>query len=187
MQTYNATRIAHQLVQDKLSNAKYVVDATAGNGKDTLFIAQNTPENAIIWAFDIQPAAIANTKDVLANHGYINKVRLILDSHANIGLHIHDPINIAMFNLGYLPQAAHDITTQAQSTIAALQQIINLLSIGGVISLIAYTGHLTGQYEHQEVRKFIAALPANSFTVGCWTIINHAGNPPILYLIEKVR
>ncbi len=187
MQSYNPTRLAHQLLESKLSNAECAIDATAGNGKDTLFIACNTPKNAIVWAFDIQEAAITNTKEVLTNHGYENKVKLICDNHANIGAYIHEAIDVAMFNLGYLPGAPHDITTQTQSTIAALRQVLNLLSVGGAISLIAYIGHLAGQYEHQEVRKLLSSLPADSFTVGCWEIINHNKNSPILYVVEKVR
>lgn len=50
----NSIQIAHLLLKEALKNAKIIVDATAGNGNDTLFIAQNATDEAKIFAFDIQ-------------------------------------------------------------------------------------------------------------------------------------
>ena len=37
----NSIQLAHCLLKDRLNEAKIIVDATAGNGNDTLFLAQN--------------------------------------------------------------------------------------------------------------------------------------------------
>ena len=37
----NSIQISHILLKEALNTAKVVVDATAGNGNDTLFLAQN--------------------------------------------------------------------------------------------------------------------------------------------------
>ena len=56
----NSIQLAHCLLKDRLNEAKIIVDATAGNGNDTLFLAQNALNNAQIYAFDIQKEAIEN-------------------------------------------------------------------------------------------------------------------------------
>lgn len=61
----NSIQLAHCLLKDRLNKAKIIVDATAGNGNDTLFLAQNALNNAQIYAFDIQKEAIENTKALL--------------------------------------------------------------------------------------------------------------------------
>ena len=61
----NSIQLAHCLLKYRLNEAKIIVDATAGNGNDTLFLAQNALNNAQIYAFDIQKEAIENTKALL--------------------------------------------------------------------------------------------------------------------------
>lgn len=187
MQTFSAVKLAQQLLINKLNTAQCVVDATAGNGKDTLFLAKYSCDNVIIWAFDIQQVAILKTKQLLDIHNLTNKVNLVVDSHINITSYINMQIDVAMFNLGYLPNSEHSIATEYHSTIVALQQVLSLLSVGGVVSLVAYPGHEQGYYEQQAVQEFLGSLPAKLFTVGCWSMINHVNNSPILYIVEKVR
>jgi SAM-dependent methyltransferase len=187
MQTLNAIKLAQRLLLDKVNNAQRVVDATAGNGKDTLFLAKNSSKDAAVWSFDIQEIAILKTKQLLSHHKLNDKVELIVDSHANIDCYITEPIDVAMFNLGYLPNADHKITTEDQSTITALHKILGLLSTGGMITLVAYSGHQKGYWEQKAVQELFTSLPSELFTVGCWSMINHSNNPPILYVVEKTR
>lgn len=187
MQTFNAVRLAQHLLLGKIKTAKCVVDTTAGNGKDTLFLAENSCKTTVVWAFDIQQAAILKTKQLLSAHNLLNKVNLIVDSHANISSYVTGIIDVAMFNLGYLPNANHEITTELQSTITALREILTILSVGGIISLVTYPGHQAGYWEQQAVEKYLRSLSPEIFTVGCWSMINHINNPPILYVVEKTR
>jgi len=187
MQTFNAVKLAQQLLIEKVNSAKCVIDTTAGNGKDTLFLAKNSCKDAIIWAFDIQQSAIMKTKRLLTAHNVISKVKLIVDNHANLSSYVTGNIDVAMFNLGYLPSADHKITTELQSTIMALRQILSVLSVGGIISLVTYPGHQAGYWEQQAVQEHLKSLSPEIFTVGCWSMINHVNNPPILYVVEKTR
>ena len=84
----NAVQAAQQLLRPYLEKARIVVDATAGNGKDTLFLAKHTPPEATVWAFDIQPAAIETTRRLLISDGLLGKVRLVQDSHDQINNYI---------------------------------------------------------------------------------------------------
>jgi 16S rRNA C1402 N4-methylase RsmH len=187
MQTLNAVKLAQQLLRNKINKAQCVVDATAGNGKDTLFLAKNSSNDTVIWSFDIQETAIIKTSQLLSKHNLSDKVKLIVDSHVNIDRYITEEIDVAMFNLGYLPNADHRITTEDQSTVVALRKILGLLSTGGMISVVAYSGHQEGQREQKSVQELFTSLPSELFTVGCWSMINHNNNPPILYVVEKTR
>lgn len=187
LQLFNAVRVAHQLITGRLATAQYIVDATAGNGRDTLFLAQHSAAEAVITAFDIQETALTKTRQLLEKHRLAEKVHLILDSHANIARHVTKPVDLAVFNLGYLPGGSHAISTHASSTLEAVQQLMELLGAGGIISLIAYPGYPEGLAEHSVLQEYFLRLAPNLITVSCWQMINHTGNPPVLYIIEKVR
>lgn len=177
--------LAQQMLKDRLSLAQCVVDATAGNGRDTLFLAQSTPYDAVIWAFDIQASALANTNKLLHNHGLGSKVRLINKCHSRIDDYLRQPIDVAMFNLGYLPGGEHSLVTKPATTIAALQKVLALLAVDGIISIVAYPGHPDGRLENETVHNYVGELPSNEFRVGCWSMVNQQNAPPLLYLIEN--
>ncbi|SDF09705.1 tRNA (mnm(5)s(2)U34)-methyltransferase [Sporolituus thermophilus] len=184
-QIVNAVKMAHALLLPKLKNAYNVIDATAGNGKDTLFLATNTPPDAVIWAFDIQQTALDKTQALLADHGQARKVKFILASHVHIADFVKSPVDAAMFNLGYLPGGDHTVTTMPNTTVAALNQLLALLKPTGIISIVAYPGHDMGRREELAVRSFLAALPQKLYTVACWQMVNQVNNPPVLYIVER--
>lgn len=187
MAVVNAVQMAHTLLLPRLQTAVAVLDATAGNGRDTLFLAKNTPPAAAVIAFDIQPQAIANTEILLKQHNLLAKTRLILDNHAHIASHVTQPLDAAMFNLGYLPGGDHAVSTCPATTCQAVSQILELLTAGGLITLAAYPGYEHGQQEYQAVHNYLASLDQKKFTVACWSMVNQQNNPPVLYIIEKRR
>jgi hypothetical protein len=185
MTVENALAMAKSLLRDRLSAAKTVVDATAGNGHDTLFLAANTPEDAVVWAFDRQQEALAATARRLAAGGLAGKCRLTLACHSAIAAYLAVPVDAAMFNLGYLPGGDHGFTTRAATTVAALGALTGLLAPGGLITVVAYPGHAAGSEENEAVAAFLAALPQADFTVAAWRMLNQKNMPPILYIIGK--
>ena len=186
MQTYNTVKLAHYLLLPRLLYADCVVDATAGQGNDTLFLAANTPDNVKILVFDIQQKALAVTKKKLAANGLDQKTRLILDRHENIGRYVKS-IDVAMFNLGYLPTGDHALCTKPAATLSALNGVLSLLTVHGFVSINSYSGHVVGAQEEAAVDAWLKLLPKDIYTVGSWTMINHPVHSPNLYLIEKVR
>jgi hypothetical protein len=60
-----------------------------------------------------------------------------------------------MFNLGYLPRSDHSIVTCAETTIAALDKIIERMVSGGMITILAYRGHDGGPEEAQAVECWL--------------------------------
>lgn len=185
MQTISAIKVAQTLLKNPLASAKCIVDATAGNGNDTLYLAQNSPADAVVYAFDIQEAALRETKHKTAEFEW--KINCILDSHAHVERHVAKPIDIAVFNLGYLPGGSHAITTSAETTLAAIEKIIAAASLNGIIAVIAYPGHEAGSEEYRRLAAFLENLPMKNFTVGLYKMINHSEKSPVLYIVERVR
>ena len=135
--------------------------------------------------------AIENTKALLIkNKDNINlpleNISFIHDSHENIDNYIQTKIDIAIFNLGYLPGGDHKFTTKDDTTLKTMDKILNNLNINGYVAIVMYPGHEEGLKEYQSIKLFVKDLPKKSFTVGWYKMINHNFNAPALCWIEKV-
>lgn len=107
--------------------------------------------------------------------------------HMNILItNIQTKIDIAIFNLGYLPGGDHKFTTKDDTTLKAIDKILNNLNINGYVAIVMYPGHEEGLKEYQSIKLFVKDLPKKSFTVGWYKMINHNFNAPALCWIEKV-
>lgn len=185
MQTVsNVLNLAKQAIMPALAQANVVVDATAGNGNDTLFLAEHTTDRAKIYAFDIQQAALDHTKEKTA--AYSGRIKYVLDSHENIDAVVAEAIDVAMFNLGYLPGEGHTVTTQASSTLTAVKKVLDKLNCNGICIIAAYPGHEAGAVEAVALDKFMAALPVKKYTAGIYRLLNHRQTAPYIYIVEKV-
>lgn len=181
----NITQLAHFLVQQKIKPGDFTIDATAGNGHDTLFLAKLVSDHGKVFSFDIQSQAIEYTKEKLFKKNLINRVELILDSHAFIQQYVKVKIKGAMFNLGYLPEGNHTITTKGNSTILALKQTLELLLPGGIISICVYCGHPEGMKEFELLDSFLKNINNKDFNVVKLDYLNKKKDPPRFILIEK--
>ena len=94
-------------------------------------------------------------------------------------------VQAVMFNLGYLPGGDKQRTTGASTTLAALQSALSLLAPGGVISLLAYTGHPGGREEAELVKGWASALARDYFSVSVTIPQSEQGNPPEWLLIKR--
>ncbi|MBO1912905.1 class I SAM-dependent methyltransferase, partial [Microvirga sp. 3-52] len=139
-----------------------------------------------VYAFDIQQAALDSTAKRL---GELNsRVSLILDSHENVDQYVNNEIGGAMFNLGYLPHGEDlSIVTKPDSTIDALHKLLNLLKVGGIVSIAVYDGHEGGADERDTLLNFVQSLHQADFQVIKYQQLNRINNPPFLIVIEKMR
>lgn len=160
---------AHIRLSGHLKPGSVVVDATVGNGYDTQFLAQHVTESGHVYGFDIQSAALDQTRIKLVQNGLYRQVQLILDNHANMVEHIHynhiGHIQAIIFNLGYLPGSDKSVITQTNSTLAALNTSLNILSPGGMLNIIAYPGHAGGKQESMAVCKWSQQLNPDIYQV----------------------
>ena len=164
-----------------------VLDGTAGNGHDTLFLAQCVGEPGEVWAFDVQEAALAATRARLEEHGLAGRVRLVLDGHQHLDQHLPPKASIdgAMFNLGYLPGGEHSRTTHPQSTLAALHSTLSRMASGALLSVHIYTGHAGGDEECAVLLSWIQDLPHPQWHVLHCATSNKTLRAEHLLLISK--
>ena len=183
----NALVAARQFLAPALQQARCVLDATAGNGNDTLFLCQQTPPECRVFAFDVQPAAIQGASGRITQQGYGEKVCWIHDDHAKLAEHVTMPLDAAMFNLGYLPGQDHGLTTTPDSLERALTVLLERLAPGGRITVVAYPGHAPGRAEIEFLEEWLPQCPQSRFVVSRLTFINQKNNPAILYMIGETR
>lgn len=179
------TDTVQQIVKNYINEGDTVIDATVGNGNDTVFLAERIGDNGKVIGFDIQEIAIRTTSEKLDERNLINRVTLIEDSHENVKDYVESPIQVAMFNLGYLPKGDKEIITKPESTIKAIDNILDLLRRDGVISIISYYGHEGGLLEKNRVCEYIGELDNKKFDVISIAYENRKMNAPIIYLIRK--
>jgi predicted methyltransferase len=181
----SAVKWAHRLLAERISQGDTVLDATAGNGHDTLFLAQQVGDSGQVYAFDIQSQALENTRSLLGP--LLSRCQLILASHSQIDLHLNVSLSAAVFNLGYLPGADKACITQTDSTLMALSQSYQKLQVGGILTTVVYPGHPGGDAEAQAVAHWFSShphssaeaqhiRPANRQTQSpeCWVLIKKA-------------
>lgn len=181
----SAVEWAHTFIAPVLVPDCHAVDATAGNGRDTFFLAAGVGPGGRVFAFDIQPAALERTRQRLLDAGLEGRVTLLPVNHREMIAHVPGPVNAVMFNLGYLPGGDRRVITRPESTVTALKAGLSLLIPRGRISLVVYTGHPGAQEELKAVEEFTAELSPREFTVLRLSYWNRSRQAPVLIFIEK--
>ncbi len=176
----NVVPFVHEILEKTVSKEDITIDATCGNGNDTLLLSNI---GKFVYGFDIQNLAIKNTDKLLQEHNKSN-YKLIMDSHENIDQYIHNKIKAITFNLGYLPGSDKTILTNESSTIEAINKSCNLLSSGGIICITLYIGHTGGANEAVQVENFAKTLNNRLFKVAKYNFINREKSPYVI-IIEK--
>jgi predicted methyltransferase len=178
------TQIAQQRLAEVLADGSLVVDATVGNGHDTLFLAQQVGNSGLVWGFDVQASALAGARAQLAEQSLADRVTLLHTGHETMTRQLparaHGKLSAVMFNLGYLPGSDKRITTLPATTLQALAESIANLRQDGLLSILAYRGHAGGQAEADAVADWLTARDGQDLTL---EIIESPG--PVLYLARK--
>lgn len=151
------------------------VDLTAGNGKDTLFLARRAGR---VLAMDIQQAAIDKT-DAFLNKENVKNAELIHDSFENVSDYVDlKEVDAFVANLGYLPGGDKNITTTWPVTKRTLNEILTSMKSGALISLAIYPGHEEGRTESEGIEELIGALDQKVYKVIKITFPNQNHCPP---------
>lgn len=179
---------AHSLLTESIKSNETVIDATCGNGHDTLLLSTLVGNAGHVLAFDVQEQAIQNTRKLLADNNLTN-VSYVHDSHAEIEhylkKHAIDSIGGAVFNLGYLPKSDKSVITEGPSTIQAIDTLLSYLKKQGLIVIVVYHGHDGGKTEKNMVLEHVQQLDQKKYHVLQYGFINQKNHPPFIIAIEK--
>ncbi len=195
------TQRVHDLILPWIHKGSIAIDATMGNGHDTLYLANAVGDKGSVYSFDIQEEAIEGTMRTLAGayDGPIKKVltvddvtmtpgvQLIQASHACIDeLPLEKGIDIALFNLGYLPGGDKALTTSVESTMIGLRSVGSHLNVQGVLSIVTYPGHDMGAIEDETIAGWLELLPKKQFEVLQLAYMNRKLAPKH-YMVYRLR
>ncbi len=182
------TEFAMYIASAYIRSGDILVDATCGNGHDTLKLAKTDPSR--LYAFDIQQSALDSARNLLISEGFgkelaCGSISLICDSHTNMKKYVSGQVKLIMFNLGYLPGADKSVTTAAYSTLDAVQIALELLAKDGLICITMYSGHPEGVSEKNALLEFAENLDSKNWHVSYINMLNQQKNPPEILLITK--
>lgn len=181
----NILSFTHKTLAAHIRGGDTVLDGTAGNGHDTAFLAKLVGENGKVFAFDIQPQALENTRRRLQVAGLAERVQLLPVGHQHLDDYVPDGITAAVFNFGYLPGGDKSCTTKTANSLAALNAALGKLAHGGVLCAVLYSGHPEGAAEAAAISAWAEQLPQEMFQVLHYRFINRRNHPPSLIAIEK--
>jgi predicted methyltransferase len=181
---------AHNLVRQNLPQGSIAIDATLGNGHDTVFLAQSVGDNGQVYGFDVQIQAFQATMQRLRQRDLLHRAMLIHASHASMDEHIpqkiHGQIQAIMFNLGYLPGADKSIITQTDSTLIAVNTACRLLATPGILTVLAYPGHAGGDEEALRLSEWCRQLDQRRFQADIVLSQHDKPQAPRLFVILKM-
>lgn len=191
---------SHRLLAEVLAPGDLGVDLTAGNGRDTLFLAGRVAPHGQVVAFDVQETACRQTaahlqKEGVAFHaiqagsrpiGPEPGVWLVADCHSRVQKYLPRTIKAAVANLGYLPGGDKSLTTRTDTTLAALSQVLESLEPGGRLCVVIYVGHGGGREEGERVIELFAGLSSRSWEFMQLEVGNRCQAPRLL-VVQKRR
>ncbi len=150
--------LAKWVWKNLLNPQDVVIDATCGNGKDTLYLAELS---CIVYSLDIQRQALQKAKILTKNFN----ITFLEMSHEDLSrLVLPNLPKLIVYNLGYLPGGDKTITTKTSTTLASIESALQMTE---AISITCYPGHEEGKKETDAVLQFVSKLPAQ------WKVTHH--------------
>jgi predicted methyltransferase len=177
--------LSHLIIRHFTREGDHVVDATCGNGNDTLLLAELVGASGRVWAFDIQSEAIGRTMRGIAEAGLAGRVEMIHAGHESLTEHVPGTVSLVVFNLGYLPGGNRSIITRPETTGTAIEQSLAILRPGGIVALTVYPAHNGGACERLSVEELAARLDPRCFHSWRMGQLNATPQAPSLILIQK--
>jgi SAM-dependent methyltransferase len=176
----NHIELAHSYWKSLLQAGDIVIDATCGNGHDSLYLAKLGTK---LYLLDIQQAALDQTMKRLSEQA--EQVYPYLTCHSRFPEGIEKAsVSLIVYNLGYLPGGDKTLTTQTDTTLLSLENALQLVKPGGAISITCYPGHPEGKREEDAITQWAAQL--NPFE---WNCCHHrwlnSSKAPSLLLLQR--
>jgi len=177
--------LSHLFIRRFTRAGDRVVDATCGNGNDTLLLAELVGPGGRVWAFDIQQQAIVRTSARLSEAGLDDRVETVMSGHEAMADHLAEPVSLIVFNLGYLPGGLRNVITRPETTLAGLTRSIEIIKPGGILVVTLYPGHDGADAEQRAVEDWVTGLDQRSFHAWRMGQSNNKPAAPYLLLVQK--
>ena len=175
------------MIEEALFSGARVVDATMGNGYDTLWLCELVGETGRVYAFDIQQEAVDHTAERLEKAGVRERAVLFCLGHERMLEVVHEPLDAVLFNLGWLPGAEHGVTTKTATTLKAVEAALALLKEEAVMTICIYPGHEEGTNELHSLLEWAAKLDDKRYDAMLKCYVNQPNDPPQMLAIRKKR
>ncbi|MDO5335912.1 MAG: class I SAM-dependent methyltransferase [Eubacteriales bacterium] len=187
MKNIPITEWCRGFIKEQVKPGDVCIDATMGNGHDTLLLSFLAGEEGLVYAFDIQKEALLHTQTLLEQEKAPRNYRLLLCSHTQMADYaLVGTVSCIVFNFGYLPGGDHSKSTHASTSLQALELSLKLLKKGGLLSLCIYRGGDTGFEEQDAVLKWLKELDPKDYLVILSSYYNRPNYPPIPALVIKL-
>lgn len=188
MKNLQITEWCSHFIREQVKPGDICIDATMGNGHDTLLLSSLSGENGCVYAFDIQKEALLHTQTLLEKEQAPHNYHLLLCSHTQMADYAYpETVSCIVFNFGYLPGGDHSKSTHASTSIQALNAALPLLQKGGLLSLCIYRGGDTGFKEQDTILKWLKELNPKNYLVILSSYYNRPNHPPIPAMVIKLR
>lgn len=178
---------AQEMIQAALFEGAVAVDATMGNGHDTLWLCRQVGESGRVYAFDVQQQAMDNTAAGLEAAGMRSRAELFCVGHQHMAEYVDRPADVIMFNLGWLPGTEHGVTTLRETTLQAADAALSLLKKDGLLTICIYPGHEEGMRELEALLSWAAQLDPKKYDALLKTYVNQPNHPPRLLAVRRVK
>ncbi len=184
--SFSALDIIKRVIAENVREGDICIDATAGRGNDTLFMAQLVGESGHVTAFDIQQDAVDSTKKLLEENGVSHRADVLLKSHSEMdALFDEGSVSCITFNFGWLPKGDHSVSTKKETSIEAIEKGLRLLKKDGIMTLIIYYGRDTGFEERDAILEYLPTIDSEKYTVLEMPFVNRPNCPPIPIIIMR--
>lgn len=184
------TRTAHHAWDQFVRPGDTVVDATCGNGYDTIHLARLVGHEGHVFAFDVQRDAVHSARYVVTTglqEEQLPKLTFLQACHSALQEHVQTPVKLVCFNLGYFPGGDKGLVTKPETTVAAIQAAMALLQEGGLVSILLYTGHEGGKEECEAVLQLLSGLRAHEWTVSLHELVNRPSAPKLVLVYKPIK
>jgi SAM-dependent methyltransferase len=184
--------LAHTYWAQIVQMGDTVIDATCGNGHDTLKLCQLALsfDKGKVYALDIQEQAIKSAHQFIQSYLESSLAQHVIFQQRCHSIFPDDispaSVKLVVYNLGYLPGGNKAKTTEMETTLQSLRQAQDLLLPGGVISITCYSGHAEGAKEQEGVLAYASQLPPKEWSC-CQHIWLNRQHAPSLLLIQKAK
>lgn len=178
---------AREMIEDAMFEGARVVDATMGNGHDTLWLCELAGTSGQVYAFDVQPEAVQRTAQRLDDAGMADRAMLFCEGHEHMAERVHEPVDVVVFNLGWLPGAEHGVTTRVETTLKAVDAALGILREDGLMTVCIYPGHEEGKRELCALLEWARELDPRRFDVLLKAYLNQPNDPPQMLAVKRKR